>query len=185
MSRLFILTMSDEIERHMSEYWGRPLLDGGAHDLHVVENPSREDVEARLPGNTALIYFGHGFPDALGQPALVDLVNIGRMGGTVVAVACRSARVLGEAARAAGVETYVGFSDDIPVITAPVIDALMRDGFVRLVHGEESAPAFEQRFIAACEEIQSQHFSFHRNDRAFVIGQSAQVLKMGLRVLQP
>ncbi len=128
-------------------------------------------------------FFGHGNRDTLGQPALIDRANINRATGIVVAVACWSALELGPTAKAMGVESYVGFTDEIHVVESEVIDRLVCEGFEGLLSGEESPQAFEEKFKAACEAVQLKYLRISRDDDAHAIGAAAQIFKMALKVL--
>jgi hypothetical protein len=188
MGRLLILTRRDEVDAHMAERWATPLFaeqsSNGGKELRILDGPSRQEVEAQLAGVRTVAYFGHGVRNALGAPPLLDLANIGQANGVIVAVACRSAAGLGPAALAAGAQGYVGFRDELPVIDSPVIDSLICDGFSRLLGEEESVRGFERRFLAACEKIQAEYFSYRRDDNAFLIAQTAQILKLTLWALE-
>ncbi|WP_459651430.1 hypothetical protein [Kitasatospora sp. Ki12] len=69
------------------------------HSTTVLHGMSatRKAVESALPHYAAVIYFGHGKPDALetrGQ-ALIDLANEGYIQGVLIAIACHAADGLG------------------------------------------------------------------------------------------
>lgn len=187
MARLFVLTSHDQVTAYMADRWAVPTYQQGVSsrgDSSLLSNPTRADVESALAGKRVVAFFGHGAAESLGSPALIDRANIHLATGVVVAVACRSGQVLGPVATSSGSETYVGFVDDIPVIDSPVIDSLISDSFARLASGSEAPNQFEASFKSACEYIQDEYFSVRRDDEAFLIGQSAQVLKMALRVLE-
>jgi hypothetical protein len=75
----------------------------------------RGAVEAALAQSRATVFLGHGTWDTLeGDAVLVDDKNVGlAQDGILIAIACRSARSLGQAAIEAGVAAYVGFDDDL------------------------------------------------------------------------
>jgi hypothetical protein len=187
MTRLFITTRTDNVDGYMSQRWAQPLLDSANEhtgiDLEILNDPAREEIDRHLPSAEGLIYFGHGTPQAIGEPALVDNSNITQASGTIIAVACRTASVLGLAAVDAGIDTYVGFSDDIPVIDSAEIDNLIHAGFAPLVLESESPRQFEASFTDACEKVQSKYYGRSRDKNAFAIAQTAQVLKLSVRVL--
>jgi hypothetical protein len=187
MTRPFITTDTDSTDGFMSERWAQPVLENAnpesGSDLEHLHNPTRADVEPRLEQTHGVIYFGHGTVDTIGEPALVDLANVSRASGTILAVACRSAASLGEAAIAADADTYVGFVDDLPVIDAAEIDSLMHERLTALVLGDESCAHFEERFRAECQRIQDKHYGRGRDPASFTIAQTAQILKHTLRVL--
>jgi hypothetical protein len=186
-TRLFITTRTDNVDGYMYQRWAQPLLESANEhagiSLMPLHDPGRIEIDRHLPTTQGLIYFGHGTPEAMGGPPLIDALNIGQASGTIVAVACRTAAVLGRAAVAGGVDSYIGFIDDVPVIDSVAIDALIHDGFAPLVLETEPVAQFEPRFTDACEKVQSKFYGRSRDQNAFLIGQSAQVLKLSLRVL--
>jgi hypothetical protein len=113
--------------------WGEALqrlFPGGFDDVYA--DAGRAPVEACLSrGPRALVWLGHGRPDALlvaGLP-VIDSQNVGALAGKViVAVACEAASVLGPTATGQGVRGFLGFrrvlnlpsADPQPVGTALV-----------------------------------------------------------------
>jgi len=83
---------------------------------------NREDVDTQLDCGPNVLYFGHGFSDALSQPVLVDRSNIASASNRIVlALCCSSADQLGEeAVNRYGVSAYLGFTRPIFV---PLSDA--------------------------------------------------------------
>lgn len=72
----------------------------------------RNNVDSQLAAGPHVLYFGHGYEDALGDPALFDTSNIGGVASCVVlAMCCSSAKQLGEdAVNKHKVKAYLGFT---------------------------------------------------------------------------
>jgi hypothetical protein len=185
MSRLFLISRRDPEESYMARQWGGALYreTRGIGAGRLLDCPTRQEVEAQLTGAEMVLFFGHGSDTALGSPAIIDKTNIHLATGIVVAVACWSANQLGPEARSTGAEAFVGFCDEIHIVDSDVIDRLIRDGFDALSTGTESPAEFEQRFRAACGEVQRKYLGVKRDTDAHVIGAAAQTLKLALRVL--
>lgn len=185
MGRLFILTRGDLGTDYVAEEWGRPLAAVAAAEVPVLlENPSRQRLEQELAGMRIVAFFGHGTAGSLGAPAVIDEENIHRATGVVVALACRSAQVLGPAAVRANADAYVGFADDIPSVSIPPINDLVRRGFARLLAGEETPAEFERTFIERAQRVQDYYYDIGRRGHAYVVAMDASILKMALRVLE-
>jgi hypothetical protein len=185
MGRLFLLTDGGADLHYMAEHWGRPLANLITVDQPtLLVDPSREEVEGALATSQVVAFFGHGTSRTLGVPVVMDLQNIHRATGVVVAVACRSANELGPAAVGAGAGAYVGFTDDVPVINAPEIDLLVRNGFAGLVTGEESPADFGRRFLTICESLQADYYRVSRSEDLHVVAMVVEILKLSLRVLE-
>lgn len=186
MTRLSIEPAAGDVERYMAEHWAQRLVGrvgrAVSETIRALRSPERDDVTVALPDSIGVFYFGHGTADALGAPPLIDAANIAETRGIVVAVACRSAQALGPHAIDAGLQTYVGFMDDVPVMHSQTIDELMADTMVRLLSGAESAGDWEGRFKHACQLIQDTHYGAP-DDEAFATANVAQVLKLSLCVL--
>jgi hypothetical protein len=75
----------------------------------------RPKVDAQLNDGAHVMYFGHGYEDALGDPALVDAKNVGHASARIVlAMCCSSASQLGEDAISQYlVRSYLGFTRPI------------------------------------------------------------------------
>jgi hypothetical protein len=75
----------------------------------------RANVDSQLATGSHVIYFGHGYEHALGDPALVDGSNVGNAAACVVlAMCCSSAYQLGEdAVNQHSVKAYLGFTRPI------------------------------------------------------------------------
>jgi hypothetical protein len=57
----------------------------------------RKSVDTELSNNPHIMYFGHGYDDELGDPALVDSTNVSKASDRVIlAMGCSSAGQLGE-----------------------------------------------------------------------------------------
>ena len=86
-------------------------------ELCDVRGPdaTRESIELQLQGVDLVLFFGHGTEGALvGGGDLIDKWNVALAAGSViVAVACRSASLLGAWAVSTGIRSYLGFSEDL------------------------------------------------------------------------
>jgi len=171
----------------MQSHWARPLADllSVVASLVSLFTNDRARLSTELPHAGDLLYVGHGTADALGSPALFDGVNVAGIGGRIVAVACRSADRLGPNAVEAGTRGYVGFVDDLHVVNAEVLDELIIRNFEPLLTASWSEAEFEERFKAACQGVQDDHFSGRRRRApdAHIIGSAAQVMKLSVRAL--
>jgi hypothetical protein len=110
--------------------------------------------------------------------------TVGLVDGMVVAIACHSAEELGPAAVVAGTRAYVGFMRRLPIVQAPVYDALIVDNLTPLATGEASTGEFETRFQAACGVVEEKYLSRAvRNPNTHLIGSQAALMGERLRVL--
>lgn len=113
--KLLFVRPADDAGAAKLAQWGADLqryLSEDFEDLYA--EAGRAPVEACLSeGPRALVWLGHGRPDALlaaGLP-VVDSQNVGTLAGKViVAVACEAASVLGPTATGLGVRGFLGFS---------------------------------------------------------------------------
>lgn len=185
MARLFLISRQDPEESYMARQWGEPLYEAAHRNGggHLLDSPTREEVEEHLTGADMVLFFGHGSDTALGNPAVIDMSNVHLTTGILVAVACWSANRLGPEAMSSGAAAFVGFCDEIHIVESNVIDRLIRDSFDALSTGTETPAEFERRFKAACDEVQEKYLGLRRDTNAHVIGAAAQVLKLALRVL--
>ncbi|MBC9729675.1 hypothetical protein [Streptomyces sp. TRM68367] len=74
---------------------------------------------AALDASSALFYFGHGAANALTSngESLIDELDLKRLSGPVVAVACYAAQGLGQLATAnsSSVTAFLGFDDEVGI----------------------------------------------------------------------
>jgi hypothetical protein len=72
----------------------------------------RNNVDSQLAAGSHVLYFGHGYEDALGDPPLVDTNNIGGGAACVVlAMCCASAKQLGgDAVNQYKIKAFLGFT---------------------------------------------------------------------------
>jgi hypothetical protein len=154
---MWIAPARDEIELHMLEKWGLPVI--AAIEARTGVTPTRGDASDRrdledvLPASGDVYYFGHGTEDGLGMPTLIDRDNVGRIHDMLVAVACDAAERLGPAAIAAGTRAFVGFAGRIPIIVDPAYDALFTVHLPELASDRCTAEAFRIALRSACLEL--------------------------------
>ena len=134
-------------------------LDGAAAQV------TRNALDAELTASPkALVWFGHGEPDALvaSGARVLDSGNVGPLSGAlVIAIACDAGLQLAGDALDTGVRAFLGFTrmfgfsalDPQPVRTA-VVGGLM--GFFTLGHDLASA---EQRLIAGFLAAEAYHYA--------------------------
>jgi hypothetical protein len=97
----------------------RLVITGSVPGLQIVElwdaAADRPGVDVELVNSPNVLYFGHGFEDALSDPALVDVGNVANAAGRIVlAMCCSSADLLGrDAVNQEGVAAYLGFTRPI------------------------------------------------------------------------
>ena len=124
MSRgsLLFVRPADDTAAICAADWGRAvrqLATGYAsHDL-CGSQATRSSVVAALGSSSALFYFGHGAANALtsnGEP-LIDELDLKKLSGPVVAVACYAAQGLGQLATASNssVTAFLGFDDEVGI----------------------------------------------------------------------
>lgn len=142
-----ILPMDDDAAVQVAQWWHNA---GDKPSAHVVFSPSRETVTRNMQDAAAVFYFGHGDPDAWitcdGAVRFADAATIAvAKEKLVVAMACFSGDQLGDAAIAAGVRTYVGFTKRLFAIkSSPEFASAGTSALSVLLHG---APA--EKFAAA------------------------------------
>src|SRR5689334_13099397 len=114
----FVRPETDPTEVALSA-WGGLVLAGvvGAHGLSVTDlsasAASPSAVVMALNTTNAVLYFGHGVPDALGTTnRLIDAAGLSAASIEIlIAIACDSARDLGPAAIRSGRRAFLGFDD--------------------------------------------------------------------------
>jgi hypothetical protein len=125
-SFLVICPESDSIEQIMSRTWAQAFCQGATGRAASITDLSgtaatRAAIAGALTANVALMYFGHGQADRLGDPiALIDNRNVSSAAGAlIIAFACYSAQKLGPDAIQQQVEAYLGFDDLLGVYPPP------------------------------------------------------------------
>ena len=107
----------------------------------------RPKVDAELNDGPHVMYFGHGYEDALGDPPLVDSKNVGSASSRIVlAMCCSSASQLGQDAVSQYLVTsYLGFTRPIfvPLFEASWSFAPWCVAGTQLVEGATSGTAEE------------------------------------------
>ena len=94
MSLLFVGPAGDAAERTLEEV-GRQVVLAVPSGTPLTElwgktsGLSRQLIDQELTGAPHCLYFGHGDDDGLGDPLLVDDVNVGQLKGSIIlALAC-------------------------------------------------------------------------------------------------
>lgn len=187
---MYLSPATDETEKYMFTYWCTPVVER-THSRTGISftadvPPGREGLEAVLPDQGSVFYFGHGTEDALGIPALIDIDNVGQIKGTLVAVACDAAEALGPTAIALGAQTFVGFAGRIPIVVDPEYDAVIVDNLSDLASDWRSPNDFRMALRAACLELSDRVQSFpDRYVNAPLIAIAAEAIRGSVQVLGP
>jgi len=158
----------DWTEGAMSSNWANPFVSTAGSfpliaSLNDLDdgNATREAVDLALQPQSWVLYFGHGTPAQLGDPALIDDRNIGRaVGGIVVAFACSSAARLGGAAvRRFGVAAYVGFHGELPVYAVPasIVAGGILDALQHLAGGATIGATFDSLMKSLDDVMKAHH----------------------------
>lgn len=120
---------------------------------------TRAAVEIALADNDAIVFFCHGRADALlANDEIMDVANVRLASGRVcLAIACHSARELGEKATMEGVRAYLGFNDVFWTIIgrgSEVFGSSVLAGITTLLEGatvDEAATAMRDAFSKAVD----------------------------------
>jgi Peptidase family C25 len=115
-----ILPKDDKAASDAAVWWEYTSYQGPARILQV---PAREHVTAFMKAARAVLYFGHGAPDAWishdGSVRFADAHNIDSAeGALVVAIACFSGKQLADVAIHRGARSYIGFTQKVAIIIA-------------------------------------------------------------------
>jgi hypothetical protein len=174
----------DDVETYMRDHWANPISKSVERRVgSELGWGSLEEAPRRLANARSVLYVGHGDADALGKPPVIDASNVGQIKGVLVAIACDSGERLGPAAVAGGTSAYVGFAGDVPVVNARSYDDLIVDHFAPLAMGDCTAGDFALTFGAACDDVKVRHLRGPRHRDAHLIALSAEVMRLGLRIL--
>lgn len=127
---------------------------------------TRAAVDAALPLNQSVLYFGHAERDELGESPdiLVDVANVGAVSGVIVAVGCHSAAGLGATFNGSAQRAYLGFDDLIRIpLFAPnrAIEAF-EDGLTPLLAAGASVANARDALNAALISAAGDYLRFRR-----------------------
>jgi hypothetical protein len=120
MSVLFIGPGGDEVSEILSDIAKQVIARTTVHPDRPIGalwgvDATRSAIDRELADNPHVMYFGHGYLEALNDPPLIDRRNIGMAAGRIVlAMCCSSAGQFGEeAVKLHGVSAYLGFTRPI------------------------------------------------------------------------
>ncbi len=168
---------SDQVENALSGWAGLVLTAvSGAIHVSVTDirgsTVTRVAVENKLGNSDATIFFGHGGPDRLGNPAVIDSANVSKASNRVlISIACSAAAILGrDAVSSHGVKASLGFDDIlVSILTRPsVFGDIVEQAITPFLLSGASVDDMKYALIMGFQRVESIHRAITTQDAAII-----------------